>query len=88
MPLPPITKSEIIKHKAFIKEQFERGAYANKSPDDIIFLQAMLNEDISDSIPDERDLAMEERRCPIWGHCCPDSKEQASECRVQMEEDE
>jgi hypothetical protein len=85
MPLPPITKSEKIKHQAFIKEQFEKGAYNDKTPDERSFLQAILDEGIPDDTPDEKDLEMEKSGCPIWGHCCPDGKEQASECRIEIE---
>ncbi|MGJ1317746.1 hypothetical protein ACR776_04195 [Sphingobacterium spiritivorum] len=84
MPVPPVTKSETIDHINFIKEQFKKGAYIDKSEEDIKFLQEIINRGVPDDTPDERDLEMEKSSCPIWGHCCPDGKEQAKECREIM----
>lgn len=84
MPLPPITKSEKADHIKFLKGQFENGAYDDKTDEQKASLQSMIDEGVSDKIPDERNIEMEACRCPIWGHCCPDGKEQAEECRQEL----
>ncbi len=86
MPLPPIPRSQRIDHQKFVKEKYENGDYNDKSPEELEFLLSIINKEIPDGAPDERDLEMEASSCPMFGHCCPGGKEQAQECRKVLED--
>ena len=85
MPVPPPPIKEQIAHRKFIEEQFEKGAYDDKTPEQISFLKKVLDEEIPEIVDENRNMELEERRCPMWGHCCPDGKEQAQECEAEMD---
>jgi|GEM_PF-1337644 len=89
MPLPPISKSDQISHSDFIKEQFNNGAYNDKTDEEIAFLKSMIDvEETVEDISQEQELELQESSCPVFGHCCPGGKEQAQKCRKQDEKSE
>jgi hypothetical protein len=84
MPLPPISKSDQNTHSDFIKEQFEIGAYNDKTEEEIMFLKSMIHdEEIVENHSQEEILALKESSCPIYGHCCPGGKEQSLICKSE-----
>ncbi|MFA6152193.1 MAG: dsDNA nuclease domain-containing protein [Chitinophagaceae bacterium] len=86
MPLPPLPRSQRIEHQKFVKEKYEKGEYKDKSTEQLEFLLSIINKTIPDDTPEEKDLEMEASSCPIFGHCCPGGKEQAQECRMEIED--
>jgi len=87
MPLPPMTKAEHEKRIEFLQDQFDKHAYDDKPSDIRERLWNELQEGVPDDAPEYPDLELEAASCPIFGHCCPDGKEQASYCR-ELENDE
>ena len=81
MPLPPITKAEHETHLKFIQEQFDRNAYDDKPLEIREMLWNELQSGVPEDAPDYPDNELEAAKCPIFGHCCPAGKEQASLCR-------
>lgn len=81
MPLPPITKAEHEAHLKFIQEQFNRNAYDDKPPEIREQLWNELQNGVPEDAPENPDNELEAAKCPIFGHCCPAGKEQASICR-------
>ncbi|WP_158795879.1 dsDNA nuclease domain-containing protein [Pedobacter sp. L105] len=82
MPLPPITQSSQLEYINYVKSQFEAGFYDNIPSERKQELQQIINVGADESLPMERNIEMEERACPIFGHCCPGGKEQADLCRA------
>src|SRR5665647_1211437 len=87
MPLPPLTKSEKEEHIKRLQEQFDKGAFEDKSEEDKQMLRSWIENGVSDDTPEKRDLKMEKKSCPIFGHCCPDGQKQAQICRKEMNKD-
>jgi hypothetical protein len=88
MPLPPIPKSERIAHQQEVKKKFENGEYQDRTEEQLLILKEIINKKIPEDSPEEKDFEMEEKRCPMFGHCCPGGKEQSQECRKFDEDDE
>lgn len=86
MPIPPIPRSQSIEHQKFVKQQYENGEYKDKTPEELEFLLSIINEEIPEDVPEEKNLEMEASSCPIFGHCCPGGKDQAKKCRTEIEE--
>lgn len=86
MPLPPMTKAQYAERINFLQEQFEKGAYNDKSPLIREQLWKELQEGVPEDAPEHPDIELEAASCPIFGHCCPAGKEQASFCRKMDEE--
>jgi hypothetical protein len=87
MPLPPLSKQQIVEHKKHLQEMFDKDAYEDKSPDDIAFLRGMLEEPIPDDAIEGDVDPLEYGGCPIFGHCCPGGILQAKFCAAQEEAD-
>lgn len=88
MPIPPVPRLQRIEHQKFVKEKYENGDYKDKTPEELEFLLNIINKKIHDEAPEEKDLEMEASSCPIFGHCCPGGKDQAQECKDDLEENE
>lgn len=94
-PLPPVTKSEWQEHLQELRRLFEEegdefllrwqrilfGEYDDLLPETRAAVEKMLAEDIPEDAPDESDMEMEARSCPIFGHCCPGGQVQAQTCK-------
>ncbi|MNW66170.1 hypothetical protein D3C74_446150 [compost metagenome] len=87
MHLPPITKAEHEERIKFLQDQFDKNAYDDKPSEIRERLWKELQEGVPDDAPEYPDLELEAASCPIFGHCCPEGKEQASYCR-ELENDE
>jgi hypothetical protein len=88
MPLPPIPKQQRIDHLKFIEEKLERGEYADKTEEHREMLREWVRKGVPDNAPEKKDVEMEKKSCPIFGHCCPDGKKQAQACRKEFNKEE
>ncbi|HZX73836.1 MAG TPA: dsDNA nuclease domain-containing protein, partial [Cyclobacteriaceae bacterium] len=82
MPLPPLTQTAEIDHINFIKSQFDAGAYDDVTDERREFLRGIIDRGPDKTLPKEPNWEMEEKSCPMFGHCCPGGKEQADICRA------
>jgi hypothetical protein len=88
MPLPPVPKQQRIDHLKFIEEKLEKGEYADKTEEHREMLREWVRKGVPDDAPEKEDIEMEKKSCPIFGHCCPDGKKQAQECRKELNKEE
>lgn len=81
MPLPPLSQEYDREVLDGLKTKLEAGDYKNE--EEKIRLQQRIEEGIDQTLREFPDWEMEEKSCPIFGHCCPGGKEQADICRAQ-----